>query len=82
MAFLDRLTGGLRGLVRRRRVEQELDEELRAYLAESMAANEAAGMSPDEARRAARAARGSPEAVKDYVRDEGSRPWAGQTTCP
>ena len=71
MASLQRLIGGLKGLCRRQRVEQELDEELRGYLESSVEAKVGAGMTPEDARRAARIELGSVEAVKDYTRDVG-----------
>jgi putative ABC transport system permease protein len=71
MALLDRLAGGLRALVSRRPVEQDLDEELRAYLAETIEARVARGEDRESAGCAARAAMGSTETVKDYVRDAG-----------
>ena len=71
MRLLHRLTGGLRALVRQQRDELELDEELRAYLEEAAARHVAAGMSREQAFRAARAEIGSLEAVKDYTRESG-----------
>jgi predicted permease len=71
MPIFQRFVGGLKGLIRSRRVEQELDEELRAYLESSVEARVRAGMTPEGARRAARVAFGSIEAVKDRVRDVG-----------
>lgn len=71
MTLLDRLAGGVRALLRRRRAEQDLDEELRAYLAETVEARVARGEDRDTATRAARAGMGSAEAIKDYVRDAG-----------
>jgi predicted permease len=58
-------------LFRSRRDEQELDEELRAYLECSVDAKIAAGMTPEDARRAARVEIGSIESVKDHTRDVG-----------
>ena len=71
MARLRRVIGGLRALLRRQRVEQELDEELREYLEASVEAKVRSGMTPEAARRAARAELGSVDAVKDYTRDVG-----------
>jgi hypothetical protein len=71
MARLRRLVGGLDALFRRRRAEQELDEELRAYLESSLDEKTRAGLSREHATRAARVEVGSMEAVKDRVRDVG-----------
>jgi predicted permease len=71
MASLRRFVGGLKGLFRNRRVEQELDEELRSYLESSAVAKVRFGMTREDARRAARVELGSIEAVKDHTRDVG-----------
>jgi len=71
MRFLIRLTGALHAIVRGKRVERELDEELDEYLAAAAEEKMAAGFTPEEAWRAARAELGSPSAVKDWVRDVG-----------
>ena len=63
--------GGLRGLLHKRRLERELDAELREFLASAIEQHLAAGMSLDAATRAARLQLGSAEAVKDQVRDIG-----------
>ena len=66
-----RLLGGVRALWRGRQADQELDEELRAYLDSSIEEKIRAGMSREAAMRAARAEIGSVEAVKDRIRDVG-----------
>jgi cell division protein FtsX len=71
MPAIRRLLAGLKGLFRRHLAEQELDEELRAYLETSVDARVRAGMDPGGAHRAAKAEIGSLEAVKDHVRDVG-----------
>ncbi|MEX2663758.1 MAG: permease prefix domain 1-containing protein [Vicinamibacterales bacterium] len=71
MRLLHRLTGGVKALFRHRQVDAELDAELREFLQASIDAKIAAGMSPDDAARAARLELGSPAAVKDWVRDAG-----------
>ena len=71
MARLRRLLGGLRALVQRRQVDQELDDELRAYLEASVEAKTRAGMTAEDARRAARVELGGIDAVKDGTRDIG-----------
>jgi predicted permease len=71
MAGLRRFLGGLKALFRSKRVEQELDEELRSYLESSVEAKARSGMAREDARRAARVELGSIEAVKDRTRDVG-----------
>src|SRR5262245_26921286 len=71
MAPLRRLLAGLHALLRSQRVEQELDEELRAYLDTSVEAKIRAGLDRRDASRAARVEIGSLESVKDHVRDVG-----------
>jgi predicted permease len=71
MALLRRLIGGLNALARKHRVEQELDEELRAYLETSIEEKMRAGLNQEDATRAASREVGSTEAVKDWVRDVG-----------
>jgi len=66
-----RMLGGLRALVRRRGEVRDLDDELQQYLAQSVEAKVAAGLSRAEALRAARAEMGSPAAIHDYVQDVG-----------
>ena len=71
MSFLRTLAGGLRALVRKDAVDQELDEELSVYL--EMAANEKIkrGMSREGALRAVRLEIGSLEATKEVVHTAG-----------
>jgi predicted permease len=69
--LLRRLIGGLNALVRSHRVEQELDEELRAYLEIAIEEKMRAGMGREDAIRAARVEMGSVDAVKDHTRDVG-----------
>ena len=71
MSLLSRFAGGLRALLQRRKADQELDDELRAYLDAAVEHRVASGMSADAARRAARVSLGSVEAVKDHTRDIG-----------
>jgi putative ABC transport system permease protein len=59
----------LRSLFRRTEVERELDDEIRYHLEQQVALNIAAGMSEDEAHRAARRAFGNVEVRKEYCRD-------------
>ena len=71
MARLNRIVGGLIALFRKNRVEQELDDELRACLEISIEEKTRAGMSQENATRAARLEMGSYAAVKDHTRDAG-----------
>src|SRR5436189_4371628 len=68
MSLLRNITRGLRSLLRREQVDQELDEELRAY--QEMATEEKIkqGMSPRDALRAVRLERGGLELAKEVVR--------------
>lgn len=71
MAWLRRMLGGFHALFRRRRLEQELDEELRSCLESSIEHKMRAGMPREDAIRAARVEMGSLDAVKDRTRDVG-----------
>ena len=71
MRLLSRAVGGLRALLRKTRVEQELDAELRDFLDAAVEQKMRTGMSREAAVRSARLELGSPEAVKDHVRDVG-----------
>src|SRR5580700_10625528 len=68
MALLRSLSDGLRSLLRKERVEGELDEELRGFL--DMAAEEKMklGMSRKDALRAVRLERGSLKVAKEVIR--------------
>jgi predicted permease len=71
MSLLRSLSDGLRSLLRKERVEGELDEELRGFL--EMAAEEKIkqGMSREDALRAVRLERGNLEVTKEVVRTAG-----------
>ena len=69
MSFFSRMRRIWHNLVARDAVERDLDEELAAYVDLLAAEKERAGLSPDEARRAARLEAGSVERLKDDVRD-------------
>ncbi len=69
MRWKEKLRLRWRSLVRRGRVERELDEELRFHLDEQIAENLAAGMSAEEARYAARRTVGGVEQIKEACRD-------------
>jgi hypothetical protein len=68
MPLLSRLSSLLRNLFTRPRVERDLDDELRAYLDQSTGEKREAGMSAEEARRAALIELGGLEQVKEEVR--------------
>src|SRR5512137_2352607 len=59
----------LRSLVRRRRVERELDDEVRFHLEQQIDADVARGIDPREARNAALRAFGGVEQRKEECRD-------------
>ena len=71
MSLLENIAGGVRSLLRRKQVSQELDEELNAFL--GMAAEEKMkeGISREEALRAVRLERGNVEGAKETVRTSG-----------
>lgn len=69
MALLSRLGSFLRNLRQRRRVERDLDDEVRGYAEMLAAQKQATGMTPEEARRAAQLELGGVEQVKEQVRD-------------
>jgi putative ABC transport system permease protein len=69
MRWADKLLLRLRSLLRRERVDHELDDELRFHLEQQIEENLAAGMSPDEARCAARRTIGGVEQLKEECRD-------------
>src|SRR5215813_4943568 len=65
MRWRQELTFIIRRLIHRRRAEQELDEEIRAHLEMEIEQNIADGMSPEEARVAARRSFGSVALAKE-----------------
>jgi predicted permease len=71
MTLFRRLTAGLRGMFHKTHIEREMDEELRGYLDTAADQKVLAGLSREEATRAARVEMGSAEAVKDRIRDVG-----------
>jgi predicted permease len=58
-----------RNVLSRKRVERQLDDELRATYEILVDEKIAKGMTPEQARRAARLELGSAESIKDYVRE-------------
>ncbi len=71
MSLWRHLTRGLRVLAHRADADRELDDELRFYLEEAVAAHVARGLSPDAALRAARAEIGNATAAREEVRAHG-----------
>jgi predicted permease len=69
MRPLARLTSLLHNLFRRRRMERDLDEEVRSYVALLTEEKVAAGATPQQAARQARMELGGFEQVKEQVRD-------------
>src|ERR1700674_1749357 len=70
MRRLKSATHRFRSLFRKNVVESELDQELRFHLERQVAESLAAGMTPEEARRAAMREFGGVEQVKEECRDE------------
>ncbi len=68
MGILQRVIRSTRNLLRGRRVERELDDELRAYVSLLTDEKIAAGISPERARRQALIETGGVEQVKEEVR--------------
>src|SRR5664279_2457330 len=72
MRFWSRVQSAVRNLTKRRQVEDQLDEEVRAYVDLVIDEKVAAGISAAEARRMALAEFGGMEQVKQAVRDRRS----------
>ncbi len=75
MRWFDKLKLGARSLLRRRAVERELDDEMRFHLERQVTENLAAGMTPQEARRAAMIEFGGVENMKEECRDTRKSNW-------
>jgi putative ABC transport system permease protein len=71
MSVWRQFTRGWRALTRPAAADEDVDREVQHYFDETMAAFEAQGLSPDEARRAARRELGAPVAVREEVRGHG-----------
>jgi predicted permease len=71
MGIFANLITGLRSLMGGRRVEREMDEELRGFLDASTEQKMSAGMTPEQATRAAHVEMGSTNAVKHRIRSAG-----------
>jgi predicted permease len=75
MNHLRQILFRLQPFFRRKRIEAELSEEMRAHLEMATAANLAAGMSPEQARYAAHREFGGVDQVKESYRDERGIRW-------
>ncbi len=71
MSFLTSVIGGIRSLFRKKQVERDMDEELRAYIDAAAQEKMRSGMTHEQALRAARMEMGSTEAVKEEIRGAG-----------
>ena len=71
MSLFRNLAMGIRALFRKGQEEQEMDEELRAYLDAAVKEKMRSGMTRDKALRAARVEMGSLESVKEEIRASG-----------
>ena len=76
--WLARLRVALRSIVRRRRVDEELDDEIRHHLERQIDEELKAGLSPADAERAARKALGDIEQAKEQLRDARAGAWIDQ----
>jgi predicted permease len=71
MPLMRNILGGVKGLFRKKEMEQQLDEELSAYMESAVEEKIQSGMSRAEALRAGRAEMGSMTAVKEQVHRAG-----------
>lgn len=71
MSFWRQITRGLRVLTHREDADREIDDEAKDYLEHAAAELEASGLSPENARRAARLEIGSPTNIREQVRSYG-----------
>src|SRR5690242_18659684 len=67
MSIINIFTTGLRSLFAKRRIENELDEELAAFTDAAISEHQHRGMSPEEAHRAALIQIGTPNSIKHQV---------------
>ena len=73
--WLTKLSFWFRTLLHRRQLDQELDDEIAYHLEAKTADNIASGMSPEDARRAARLELGGIDQVKERVRQARVGAW-------
>lgn len=71
MSFWRQITRGLRVLTNRKAADQDVSDEVQHYFEEAVAAFEAKGLSPDEARRAAQLELGNTTIAREQVRSYG-----------
>lgn len=71
MSLWRQLTHGMRALVRRSTANQDIDDEVRHFYEEAVAAHTAKGLSADDARRAARIEVGNPAGLAEQIRAYG-----------
>jgi predicted permease len=71
MGLIKNIAGGLRSMMSRKRMEGEMDEELREFMNASRDHKRRVGMTAEEAARAARVEMGSTNAVKHHIRSAG-----------
>ena len=71
MSLWRQLTRGLRVLTHRRAADQDVADEVQRYLEQATAALVASGLSPEDARRAARLELGNPTVIREQVRSYG-----------
>ena len=74
MSLLRIFATKIHAVLTRKRVEREFDEELRSHLEMLVEQNLQRGMSPEEARRAARQELGGAEQIKEAVHDQRGLP--------
>ena len=79
MSIWRQLGRGFRALANRRSADRDIADEVESYLDEAAAALVARGLSPGEARRAARASCGNATVVREQVRSYG---WENAITAP
>jgi putative ABC transport system permease protein len=71
MSLFRHLKNGVRGLMRGRAADRDVDDEIQHFLDESAADLERDGVTPDEAKRLARVRAGNPLAMREEVRASG-----------
>jgi hypothetical protein len=88
MSLLRKIRLSNQALLKRRKLDAEMDEEMRAHVAMLTHENTQAGMTPEQARLAALRSFGGLETVKEICREERSLVWfetftraALSTTC-
>ena len=65
------LTHGLRALINRTKTDHDIADEVEHYLEQATSTFERSGLSPEEARRAARLELGNVTAVREQMREYG-----------